>query len=116
VTRPRAHPSLSLTVTNRVKVEKIAKAIDALATAQPIAIACPNMPVDAPTVTFTFRASRRGPALARAGESASASGPIAPCEPMSFSLAGRALTPLLGGAAVVEQAQALLGVTLRRAR
>ncbi len=116
VGRPHTRPSVALTVTDPTKVKKLAKAIDALQTAQPIAIACPNVPVDAPAVTFTFRATLRGPALAQASESASASGPIAPCETMSFSRAGRALTPLLGGATVVEQAQALLGVTLRRAR
>lgn len=116
VGRAHARPSLALTVTDETKVKKLAKAIDALPTAQPIAIACPNMPVNAPAVTFTFRATRRGPALAQASESVSASGPIAPCETMSFSRAGRALTPLLGGSKVVEQAQTLLGVTLRRAR
>lgn len=116
VARPHARPSVSLTVTDRTKVKKIARAIDDLPTAQPIAIACPDIPVDARAVTFTFRAVRRGPALAQASEPASASGPLDPCEPMRFTLAGRVLTPLLGGAAVVEQAQALLGVTLRLAR
>ncbi len=103
VTRPYARPSLSLTVTDRVKVKKIARAIDRLPTVQPIAIACPNIPVDARAVTFTFRAASRGPALAQVSESVSASGPLAPCEPMHFTLAGRVLTPLLGGATVVEQ-------------
>lgn len=114
--RPGARPSLSLTVTDRIKVTKIARAIDRLPTVQPLAIACPDIQFDAPTVTFTFRASSRGPALAQASEPTSASGPLAPCEPMRFTLAGRALTPLLGGATVVEQAQVLLGVTLRQAR
>jgi hypothetical protein len=116
VARPGARPSLSLTVTDRTKVTKIARAIDRLPTVQPIAIACPDIQVDAPTVTFTFRASSRGLALAQASASVSASGPLAPCEPMSFTIAGRTLTPLLGGATVVEQAQVLLGVTLRQAR
>lgn len=116
VTRPGARPSLSLTATDRIKVTKIARAIDRLPTVQPLAIACPDIQVDAPTVNFTFRASSRGPALAQASEPTSASGPLAPCEPMRFTLAGQALTPLLGGATVVEQAQVLLGVTLRQAR
>lgn len=116
VARPDARPSLSLTVTDRVTVTKIAMAIDRLSTVQPIAIACPDIQFDAPAVTFTFRASAHGPALAQASEPASASGPLAPCEPMRFTISGRALTPLLGGATVVEQAQALLGVTLRQAR
>jgi hypothetical protein len=116
VARPDARPSLSLTVTDRTKVNKIARAIDRLPTVQPIAIACPDIQVDAPAVTFTFRASSRGPALAQASEPTSASGPLAPCEPMRFTIAGRALTPLLGGATVVEQTQVLLGVTLRQAR
>jgi hypothetical protein len=116
VTRPRARPSVSLTVTDPTEVKKIANFIDALPTTQPVAIACPDIPVDAPAVTFTFRADGRGPALAQARESASASGPLDPCEPMSFTLAGRSLIPLLGGATVIEPAQTLLGVTLRRAR
>lgn len=116
VARPDARPSLSLTVTDRTKVTKIARAIDRLPTVQPLAIACPDIQFDAPTVTFTFRASSRGPALAQASEPTSASGPLAPCEPMRFTVAGRVLTPLLGGAVVVEQAQVLLGVTLRQAR
>ena len=116
VARPGARPSPSLTVTDRAKVRKIARAIDRLPTVQPLAIACPDIEFDAPTVTFTFRASARGPALARASEPTSASGPLAPCEPMRFTLEGQALAPLLGGATVVEQAQALLGVTLRQAR
>ncbi|MGA7704548.1 MAG: hypothetical protein WB998_06590, partial [Solirubrobacteraceae bacterium] len=116
VARPHAHPSLSLAVTDRVKVKRIARAIDRLPTAQPIAIACPNIPVDPRTVTFTFRAATGGPALAQAREPASASGPVSPCEPMDLTIAGRVFTPLLGGAVVVEHAQALLGVTLRLAR
>ncbi len=44
VGRPHARPSLALTVTDRAKVKKIANAINALPTAQPIAIACPDMP------------------------------------------------------------------------
>lgn len=114
--RPGARPSLSLTVTDRTKVTKIARAIDRLPTVQPLAIACPDIQFDVPTVTFTFRGSSRGPALAQASEPTSASGPLSPCEPMRFTLAGRGLTPLLGGATVVEQAQVLLGVTLRQAR
>lgn len=116
VGRPDAPPSFSLRVTDRVKVKRIAKAIDRLPTVQPIAIACPNIPVDARTVTFTFRAITGGPALAQAGEPASASGPVSPCEPMDLTISGRVFTPLLGGAVVVEQAQTLLGVTLRQAR
>lgn len=116
VARPGARPSLSLTVTDRTKVTKIARAINRLPTVQPIAIACPDIQVDAPTVTFTFRTSPRAPALAQASAPVSASGPLAPCEPMSFTISGQTLTPLLGGATVVEQAQVLLGVTLRQAR
>ena len=116
VARPGARPSLSLTVTDRTEVTKIAKTIDRLPTVQPITIACPDIQVDAAAVTFTFRASSRGPTLAQASEPTSASGPLAPCEPMRFTIAGRTLTPLLGGATVVEEAQVLLGVTLRQAR
>jgi hypothetical protein len=64
----------------------------------------------APVVTFAFRGQVGGPPLAVARQSGTASGPTTPCDPMTFSVRGRARRPLLGGAAVVHAAARMLGV------
>jgi hypothetical protein len=87
--------------------------VDALGIVQPGAYACPALPASGPVVTFTFRASDEGTALASASEPASAREPTTSCDPMTFSIRGHPQTPLLGGAAVVGKAGRLLGVHLQ---
>jgi hypothetical protein len=110
VTHPHQRPSPSIIVTDPATVAKIATAIDALETVQPVAIVCPMIPVEQAFVTLTFSATRGGPVLARASEPASAA--ISECEPMQLTISGHAQTPLLDGATVVALAQKLLGVHL----
>ncbi len=116
VTRPKVPPSLSVAVTNLATIAKITRFIDALGTVQPAAISCPEIPAEGSFVTFTFRATRSDPALAKASESARANGTVSECEPMQLTILGRPQTPLLGGASVVRKTEALLGVSLRGAR
>src|SRR5581483_8253962 len=69
----------------------------------------PNIPV-APTVTFSFRAQRDGPALAQARTLAS--GPHGECPGVMFKLPGRAQQDLTAQTAFLRQAQRVLGVAL----
>jgi hypothetical protein len=114
VTRGRPHraPAVSVHVTSAADIRRLAAMIDSLETIQPGASACPAFPENAPVVTFKFRVSRGGPALATATESAYATEPTTPCNPMTFSVRGRARKPLLGGAAVVRAAGRMLGIRL----
>lgn len=108
-------PTLSLTVTDAAKVHKIVTLIDRLPIAQPGAWSCPALSDQGQFVTFTFRASAGGPALAQASQAAWATEPTTPCDPMSFAVRGRGQTPLLGGAAVVHEVGRLLAVKLATA-
>ena len=111
---PHGQPSTRAGVVNRAKVARVASWINGLPTAQPGAWSCPSWSVDAPVVTFTFRRALGGPAVAQATELAAATEPTTPCDAMTLTIAGRRWTPLLGGAAVVRDAQRLLGVRLVR--
>jgi hypothetical protein len=115
VGRPGRRPSLSMATGDRASVARIAAMIDRLPTVQPDAIVCPAYPVDGPYVTFTFRATRRGPTFARAREPAWVTEPTTACDPMELEISGRVSTALLGGAAVLQRAERLLGLSLRRA-
>ena len=64
----------------------------------------------APTVTFTFRAQRDGPSLARA--STLATGPRGECPGVTFKVPGRARQGLFAQQAFLRQAQRVLGVPL----
>jgi hypothetical protein len=86
--------------------------VDRLAIVQPLLSHCLLYPADAPVVTFTFRARRTGAVLARASEPAYATDPTNNCDPMTFSVRGRTQTPLVGGGAVLDDVQRLLGVKL----
>ncbi len=114
VARPGAAPLAMRTVTDLHRVHRIAAMIDSLQTVQPEAINCPSYPTSAPVVTFTFRAARGGPVLARGSEPAYATEPTTPCDPMTITIDGRRWTPLLGGASVVHAAQQALHVKLQR--
>jgi hypothetical protein len=110
---PGESPSLAVKVVSPHVIRVLVTMVDALGIVQPGAYACPALPVGAPVVTFTFRASDGGNVLASASELASAREPTTSCDPMTFSIRGRSQTPLLGGAAVVHAAGRLLGVHLQ---
>ena len=74
----------------------------------------PSLPVDGPLVTFTFRATLRGQVLAQASEAAWASEPTTACDPLRLTISGREQAALLDGASVIQEAQAMLGVSLHR--
>jgi hypothetical protein len=112
---PGQSPSLSIKVVAQDKIRALISMVDALGIVQPVAVSCPLLPVDAATVTFTFRASDGGTVLATASELASAREPTTACDPMTFIIRGRPQTPLLGGAAVLRRAGRLLGVHLQTA-
>jgi hypothetical protein len=114
VGRPGAEPSTSIVVADRRTMDRIVTMIDGLEIVQPEAINCPAEPAAPPEVTFTFTATSGGPMLARASEPAGAVEPTTPCDPMALTIGGRSEIPLLGGAAVVREAQRLLGVKLTR--
>jgi hypothetical protein len=110
-----AKPSLSITVSDLAKVDKVATMINDLQNVQPNEIwHCPRVPSSRSLDTFTFRATAGGPVLARARVPASATAPATSCAAMSLVVRGHAQTPLLDGAAVVRAAQKLLDVTLTR--
>jgi hypothetical protein len=106
-------PSLAIKVVSPHVIRSVVAMIDALEIVQPGAYSCPNMAAGEPVVTFTFRASDGGSALASASQLASAREPTTSCDPMTFSIRGHPETPLLGGAAVVHAAGRLLGVHLQ---
>ena len=106
---PARKPSLAMTTASLVKVRAIATMLDRLHRIRPGVVNCP-MIRPAPTVTFTFRARRNGPALARA--STLATGPDGECPGVTFKLRGRARQGLSAQPAFLRQAQRVLGVTL----
>ena len=107
--RRSAPDELSLTVTDLAKVREIAAMLDRLPIVQPGIIACPAI-FPAPTVTFTFRATASGPALAKA--SMLANGPAGACSPIEFSIRGRSEKPLSGQPSWLQKAGKVLGVSL----
>jgi hypothetical protein len=110
---PGEAPSLEVKVISQHEIRALVAMVDALGIVQPGAYSCPALPASGPVVTFTFRASDEGTALASASEPASAREPTTSCDPMTFSIRGHPQTPLLGGAAVVGKAGRLLGVHLQ---
>jgi hypothetical protein len=97
-----------LRVTAPGRVARIRHLIDALPTVQPGVIHCPLEVPGLARVTFTFRARPGGPALASADEDADVLAASTACDPLRFTVAGRARTPLLGGAGLLRQLSALL--------
>jgi len=106
-------PSLSITLTSRAKVQTTITMIDQLPSVHPGtgAFACPDIPVNPPLVTLTFRASARGAVLAQASQAVNASaGP--PCQPMGLSIRGHSEPSLAGGLAFLPKLGRLIGVKL----
>jgi hypothetical protein len=113
---PGQAPSLEVKVVSPEKIRALVAMVNGLGIVQPGAYSCPSYSPGEPVVTFTFLASDGGAVLASAGQLAGVSEPTTPCDPMTFSIRGRARTPLLGGARVVTQAGRLLGVHLHTRR
>jgi hypothetical protein len=113
VTRGRSgrKPSLSVSTTPAElgKLATIAAMLDQLHPVGKGVLSCPNIPV-APTVTFTFRARRRGPALARA--TMPATGPRGACPGIEFRAQGRPAQALYAHPAFLRDAGSVLGVPL----
>jgi hypothetical protein len=120
---PDLHPNKTLfshEVTNIKYVNEIASMIDGLPTDQEVTN-CPailRLPGDhqppSTSISFTFRATRRGPPLVRADVTASATLPPTGCNDMTFAVRGRIEPALLGGEAVIAAASRLLHVQLSR--
>ena len=104
-------PSLVVRVTSRARIARIRALLDRLAPVQPgVVYHCPAQVPKVPVVRFIFRSGgERARVLAVAGEQADVRSPTTACDAMSFSLAGRAQTPLLGGFRLLRQVSALLG-------
>lgn len=107
-----AEPLVSLLVPRHPVVRMLARLVDALPffDSAPGTFSCPSFggPVD----TFTFRARRAGPALARVSESAYTPTVPSPCALTTLTIRGHRLTPLLNGGILLKQASKLLGVRL----
>jgi len=107
-------PLLSLTVTDRGQVRRIASIVDGLpfvASLHGVAFSCPALML-APTDTFTFRASPGGPALAQVTEPANQPTSAGPCFITTLSIRGHREPGLLDGGKLLRQASAILGVKL----
>jgi hypothetical protein len=105
---PGQMPDLSRTVTKPPQVHAIVALIDRLPIVQPDFIACPVQLASVPVVTFSFRASRTGPALAGASEPANVTEPTSACDALAFTTGTRAWPSLLRGARFLHQVDRLV--------
>ena len=112
---PGRSPTASVSVTSPPQVAAIVRLIDRLPVVQPGATACPAQFAQEPQVRFVFRARVGGPVLAVAAEPADVREPTTSCAPLSFSVRGRRMTPLLRGAAFLRAVQRLTHVALSAA-
>ena len=102
-------PARVLRVTERGRVRRIERWLDALPAAKPGTYYCPMIiRAGTPTVRFAFRAAN-GSVLARASMLDALKGHSGPCNPIAFSLPRHPETPLTGGRFLL-QVQRLLGV------
>ncbi len=107
-------PLLSLTVTNRAQVRRIASIVDGLpfvASLRGVAFSCPAFMI-APTDTFTFRPSPGGPVLAQVTEPSNWPTIAEPCFITTLSIPGHREPGLLEGGKLLRGAGAILGVKL----
>lgn len=103
-----------LVVTRRSQVRRIAAIVDGLAfiaALRGVAISCPAI-LPAPIVTFTFRATEAGPALATVTEPANTPAVAEPCFTTALTIRGHRQPGLLEGGKLLRQAGAILGVRL----
>jgi hypothetical protein len=105
---PGQMPDLSRTVTKPTQVHAIVALIDRLPIVQPDYIACPVELAGVPIVSFSFRASRTGPALAGASEPADVTEPTNACDALAFTIGTRAWPSLLRGARFLHQVDTLI--------
>lgn len=92
-------------VTTRARtVHAVAALINSLPVAQPGPIYCPAIRGPSAIFTLTFRATRSGPVLARATQNI----PVGVCSGMGLTIRGHPQPSLIGGAAVIRKANALL--------
>jgi hypothetical protein len=96
----------SATVTDRGEVAEYAALIDGAEAAQPGESSCPELGSNPPRLTFTFRASRAGPALAEARQEL----PPGCGHPLELTVEGKEAPTLEGSAPLVRRALARLGV------
>ena len=95
---------ISLTVTRQRTVRRIVEFVDALPTAQPGTVACPNDV--GPMVELDFRARRGAPPVAVA--IADGSG----CGFVTFAIRGHTEPKLADGPRLIKQLTSLLGISL----
>ncbi len=109
--RPGKPPIVSRIVTAPTKVRRIISWIDQMPIVQPGAYSGPLLLAGQPVVTFAFQAAAHRPVLAQASltDYGFDSGP---CNPISFTVAGRRQKPLIGGN-ILSRVQHLLGVHFR---
>jgi hypothetical protein len=101
-------PARVVRVTDRGRVLRIERRLDALPAAKSGTYYCPMIRADSPTVRFSFRAAN-GRVLARASMLDAFKGRSGPCNPIAFSLPGHPERPLTGGRFLLR-VQRLLGV------
>jgi hypothetical protein len=106
--QPGHTPDLSKTVTGPNRVHAIVVMIDRLPIVQPSYVACPVMLAGTPIVTFTFRASGTGAALAAASEAADVTEPTTVCDALSFSTGAQVWPSLLRGARFLHRVDRML--------
>jgi hypothetical protein len=105
---PGRPAGIALTVTDP-QLTAIRKLINALATVQPGTVHCPPAVPGLARVAFVFRTHAGGQVLAAAGEDADVVAPTTACDPLEFSVGGRARTPLLGGAPLLREVSRIVG-------
>lgn len=107
-----AKPLVSLIVTQRAIVRRLARLVNALPFVGSHAgvFSCPSFggPID----TFIFRASPTGPPLATVSESAYTPADPSPCAPTTLIVRGHRLNSLLEGGILLKRAGRLLGIRL----
>lgn len=109
---PGHRPSVSRTVTSSSRVRRITQLIDRLPIVQPGVWSCPRERAGVPVVTFTFRHSRAGAALARARARSDVGNSDTSCDGMSFEIRGHSQNALADGGRFLRAVQRLLGVRL----
>jgi hypothetical protein len=105
-------PSLVIHVRSRRLVSQIARLLDDLPPVQPGPVYhCPAQFRQIPVVSFIFSSAGQAHprVLARASEQADVRTRSSACAAVRFSVAGRSLTPLLGGHGFLRAVGALLG-------